>query len=324
MRVPFGYLHDQILYATLIYEFSMISHKSVLKNEVLAYLDPKPGNWIIDATLGFGGHAKAILEKLGTDGLLIGIDQDGESLEIAKQNLKDYPNTLLYQRNFEDIESVMRSARRLRGAKKISGILFDLGMSSLHVETPERGFSFLREGALDMRFDTRTLLTAHQIINQWSYEKLLYLFKTFGEEPHPRAERIVRAILDHRRKSPIRTTRELSNLIASVFPQKVRAKHPATRIFQALRIAVNRELEVLQKGLSVALKLVSRGSRIVVISFHSLEDRLVKNMFREYSEREKPPKISILTKKPVIPSDEEIRENPRARSAKLRAVERIL
>lgn len=299
-------------------------HISVLKNEVLVYLQPKAGDWIIDATLGFGGHARAILEKIGPAGFLIGIDQDEEVLNHARQDLKEFKNVLFYHRNFEDLENIVRDVRKKKGEGRFKGILFDLGMSSYHVEVGNRGFSFLREGPLDMRFDRRNPLTAYQIVNHYSYEKLLYLFTTYGEEPRRRSEIITKALIHARRRKPIQTTTELAELVFSLSPHERRGKHPATRIFQALRIAVNRELQVLEKGLRAAFKVISPGGRIVIISFHSLEDRIIKNLFREYSLRENPPRISILTKKPVVPSPEEIRKNPRARSAKLRACKRIL
>ncbi len=301
-----------------------IIHHPVLKNEVFEYLSPQAGDWIVDATLGFGGHSQGILERIGETGLLIGIDQDPYALQIAGEALKNYPNTLFFNRNFEDIEKIVLAAKRKKGPHKINGILFDLGMSSLHVEDPDRGFSFQREGPLDMRFDPKNPLTAFQIVNQWSYEKLLNIFKTYGEEPHHQSEKFVRAILDARRKGPIRTTRELAFIISSLFNQKFGKRHPATRVFQALRIAVNRELDVLPKALQVAAKIISRGGKLAVISFHSLEDQIVKNFFRDYSRRDNPPQLQLLTKKPVCPSEEEIRMNPRARSAKLRAALRIL
>lgn len=305
-------------------------HTPVLKNEVLSMLSSKKGDWILDATLGFGGHAKAILDEIGEQGLLVAIDQDEEVIEIAKKNLEDSENVLFYHTNFENLESVTASVRRkarMNGRKfsGFDGILFDLGMSSLHVDDSERGFSFLREGPLDMRFDRRNTITAYHIINQWSYDKLIRIFTVYGEESRRFSERITQAILQARRKRPFRTTLELANLVLSLFPRALsKVRHPATRIFQALRIAINRELEVLEKALLAAVKAVCCEGKIVVISFHSLEDRIVKNLFREYANRSEKPVLTLLTKQPITPTEEEIRENPRSRSAKLRAAKRIL
>lgn len=331
-------------------------HIPVLSQEVIHYLNPQKGDAVIDCTLGLGGHAAMILEHIGHEGLLIGIDRDEENLAQAKINLRGHENVYFVRDNFENIsEIVFDIAKREGKPLRIDKIVFDLGLSSRHVDTPERGFSFLRDGPLDMRFDTRQKLTASDIVNNSPLAYLLHIFKTYGEEPH--ASRIARAIVTSRKSERIATTTQLARLVEDAVrfrgPRGDRrrgsehggVRHPATRVFQALRIAVNRELEAVENALLQAMNLVSVGGRIVVISFHSLEDRIVKNIFKEKSLTESKnkypkksaahpppmmpsptsslPRFTLMTKKPITPAQQEIEENPRSRSAKLRAVARI-
>ncbi|MBI2453333.1 16S rRNA (cytosine(1402)-N(4))-methyltransferase RsmH [Candidatus Peregrinibacteria bacterium] len=303
-------------------------HKPVLVDEVLNFLNVQKKYVIVDATLGLGGHAKRILEKLSSKGRLIALDADRDNLKIAKENLKEYREKIdFYHSNFENLARIVHDM----GYTSIDGILFDLGIASLHVDDPSKGFSFLRDGPLDMRFDKTCGQTAADLINTLSEENLRRIFQEYGEERHARS--IAKLIIARRRKKKFFRTLELSSLIESVSREK--RKHPATRVFQALRIAVNRELEVLRRGLNQALELLQPQGRMVVISYHSLEDRIVKNFFRTESKScICPPEIilcqchhqkslDILTKKPITPSLDEIHQNPRSRSACLRAARKI-
>ena len=295
-------------------------HVSVLPNEVIDYLKPQSGDTVIDCTLGLGGHSKLILEHIGPSGLLIGIDQDEDNLTQAKENLQGHQNVYFVLDNFENLAEIVDDVAKIAGKQlSIDKILFDLGLSSRHVDNPERGFSFLREGPLDMRFDARQKLTALHLVNNAPLTYLIKIFKLYGQEPH--AQRIAKAIVQERRNTQLQTTTQLGRLIENVV--RGSGKHPGTRVFQALRIAVNRELEVVENALQQAMNLVAVGGRIAVISFHSLEDRITKNIFRDYSKREELPQFQLLTKKPVAPTEEEMHNNSRSRSAKLRAVERI-
>jgi 16S rRNA (cytosine1402-N4)-methyltransferase len=295
-------------------------HIPVLINQVLEFLHPKPGEIFIDCTIGTGGHTEAILERLAGQGAVYGIDADSRNLDLARKRLTHYNHVHFTRNNFENLEEIGREILAKEG--KISGILFDLGLSSLHVEEAVRGFSFQREGPLDMRFDTRQNLTAAEIVNTYPLEKLIFIFQTYGEEKF--SHRIARKIIESRRDKRFTTTSELADSISNIFSKGRKnfyfKRHPATRIFQALRIAANREVEVLEKGLAGAIKVLSQGGRIVVISYHSLEDRIVKNSFREWK---KEGILKIFTKKPIIPSEEEVHQNPRSRSAKLRAAEKL-
>lgn len=291
-------------------------HTPVLTNQVIKYLLPFPGKIFIDATLGLGGHTEAILTLLKNKGAVYGIEIDERNLALAKKRLS-CPNIHFIHDNFENLDQHGQEILKREG--RIDGILFDLGLSSLHLEEAPRGFSFQREGPLDMRFDTRQRLTAGDIVNTYPLKKLLSIFQTYGEEKF--SYRIAQNILRTRAQNPFTTTTQLADFIAAHVPKRYCFKiHPATRIFQALRIATNREIEVLKWGLTGAMKVVSPGGRIVVISYHSLEDRLVKNFFRE---NKKLGLLRILTKKPIIPDEQEKFKNPRSRSAKLRAFEKI-
>jgi 16S rRNA (cytosine1402-N4)-methyltransferase len=288
-------------------------HRSVLLEEVLAYLDPKQGDVIVDATVGSGGHAEALLEKIGDTGYLIGLDQDEDAIKRTKERLGARKNVLLIQSNFRFIDAVLKG----HSIKPPNGILFDLGVSSDQLESPERGFSFLREGPLDMRMDSGAPHSAADLVNALSQSELEDLFYRFGEERQSR--RIAKAIVAARARKVILSTTELAGIVARCFSGGYFKRHPATRVFQALRIAVNQEFEALKEALEKAVELLCAGGRLAVISFHSLEDRLVKSYFREAS---RTGRIKVLTKKVVMTSKTEVRANPRARSAKLRAAEK--
>ena len=292
-------------------------HKPVLCREVLQYLRPQPGDTIIDCTIGEGGHAQAILKFLSPGGRLIGIDQDREALCIAEKKLISYRDSLeLVYGNFINMDRIVKE----KGIDHIDGILLDLGVSSLQLDTPRRGFSIMRDGPLDMRMNPEAKVTAADLVNTLTRDEIVRILKSFGEERW--ASRIAGAIIRHRETDPIITTGQLTGLLLRTIPQRSpkRRIHPATRTFQAFRIAVNCELEVLDRTLSKIPGLLSEGGRVCVISYHSLEDRIAKDRIREFS---KTGILKTLTKKPVRPREEEVSLNPRARSAKLRAVERI-
>jgi len=286
----------------------------VLVKKAMELLDPQPDDIVVDATVGLGGHTQAILEKLGPRGRLIGIDQDEQALQSANKSLKNTAGRVVLVRgNFRDLVQLVWHAGKF---KRVDGILFDLGVSSLQLADAPRGFSFLHNAPLDMRMDPQGGgTTAAEIINRAGFNELVRIFREFGEEP--KAEIIVKRILEARRKQPIQTTLELVRIIGGSHRGKI---HPATRVFQALRIAVNDELEALREALPQAVELLKPGGRLVVISFHSLEDRIVKNFFKEYTTGGK---AQVLTKKVVTPAWEERRGNPRARSAKLRALMKL-
>jgi 16S rRNA (cytosine1402-N4)-methyltransferase len=289
-------------------------HVPVLREEVLALLQPRPGGHYLDATVGLGGHAEAILQACDPDGTLLGIDRDGEALALAGQRLAPFGARvrLVYGRYEElaDLPGV---------GNGFDGILFDLGSSWLQLESAERGFSFGREGPLDMRMDRSAGQTAADLVNRLSERELADLIFRWGEERWSR--RIARAIVEARRRAPIRTTTELATLAAGAIPRRAwpRHIHPATRTFQALRIAVNDELAGLGPALEEAVTLLRPGARAAAISFHSLEDRVVKQTWRGL---EASGRARVLTRRPITPGETEVAENPRARSAKLRAVER--
>jgi 16S rRNA (cytosine1402-N4)-methyltransferase len=296
-------------------------HVPVLLKEAIDFLAVRRGGTYIDATVGLGGHSLEIAKRLGAPGHLIGLDKDPKALEIAKtvigrwplvvgQNQQDdWPSVELRHGSFADLANDVRRTT-------YDGILADLGVSSLQFSDPARGFSFQAEGPLDMRMNPMSEPTAEQVVNQFDERELADLIYEFGEER--RSRRIARAIV---RSRPILTTAQLAAVIsAAARPMKSERIHPATRTFQALRIFVNRELDDLRKLLEAAPQLLKPGGRLVVISFHSLEDRIVKDAMREGA---KLGRYKLLTKKPVTPSDEEIASNPRARSAKLRAAEMV-
>lgn len=303
-----------------------LRHIPVLYQEVLAGLCIKPGGCYVDATVGGGGHAHGILLASAPNGRLLGIDVDPLAIALAGEQLAEFGKRVtLVRGNFADLEEIALQ----HGFYPVDGILFDLGLSSIQLAVAERGFSFQLDGPLDMRFDTSRATTAADLINHLSVEELTGILSRYGEEP--RARHIARAIVAER---PIHTTRELAALVERAVGQR-RKLHPATRTFQALRIAVNDELSSLAKALPQALRLLRPGGRLAIISFHSLEDRLVKDFFRnEARDCLCPPEapvctcnhqatLRIVTKKPIRPSAEEVAANPRSRSAKLRIASRL-
>ncbi len=288
-------------------------HVPVLLQECLYFIKPKRGIYL-DATLGAGGHAKSILQA-SEETTLVGLDCDQQACEIAREVLKDFgKRAVLVNENFVNIKQVIEKLN----IERLDGILLDLGLSSMQLENPDRGFSFMRDGPLDMRMDTRTSTNARNLVAGLGERELGSIFKTFGEERF--ARKIAREIRGlKRRGTRIERTLELADLIKKLVPRRQKI-HPATRVFQALRIAVNNELEKLELFLSEFDKYLRADGRIVCISYHSLEDRIVKNIFRS---KEREGIIRILTKKPVVSSDEEVYKNPRARSAKLRAAAKL-
>lgn len=285
-------------------------HIPVLPKEVIQYLKPEPNENFIDCTIGQGGHALSILEKNKPRGNVLGIDQDENQIENSKLKIKQYQERIiLVCGNSANLKKIVEEYK----FEPVAGILLDLGMSSWHLEGSERGFTFQKNEPLDMRFDTKTELTAKKIINEWSASEIERILKEYGEEKF--AQRISRDIAETRKIRPIKNTLELAQLIEKIIPGQ--NKHKAVKVFQALRIAVNDELKNLERVLPQAVEILSKKGRLVVISFHSLEDRIVKNFFRE-SARNKI--VNILTKKPIIAGSEELKTNSRSRSAKLRAV----
>jgi 16S rRNA (cytosine1402-N4)-methyltransferase len=306
-------------------------HTPVLLNELLSFYEGRPLRRFVDATLGAGGHSEAFLKTHPEIELLIGIDQDPVARSLAKERLSPWEGRVtIVAGNF----SALKTHLEVLGVDKVDGMIFDLGVSSMQFDQPEKGFSFMRDGPLDMRMDPSNPLTAEVIINTWSEADLGRLFRNYGEEKRWRAA--ARAIVSARQARPIATTLELVEVLRPALPNyNKKGIHPATLVFQALRIGVNDELHALETALPIAIDLLAPGGRLGVISFHSLEDRIVKNMMRfAASDKfdtsgiagmflDKDPIVTILTRKPVVPSDAEIAKNPRSRSAKLRVVEKI-
>lgn len=302
-------------------------HTSVLLKECIENLNINPHGIYMDLTLGKGGHSKEILKKLSNDGLLIAVDQDQDAIEAAKDNLKEFSNVKFIKSNFENIDQILSKA----GVDKINGALMDIGVSSYQIDNGERGFSYMKDGPLDMRMDTTNELTAKQIVNEYSLDELQNIFSKYGEERFSRT--IARNIVEYRKIHEIFTTLQLRDIVMKSV--KTKEAHPEKRVFQALRIEVNRELEVLENTLEKVVDRFEVGARLCVISFHSLEDRIVKNKFKEMNtdcicppnipvcvcNHEK--KVKIITRKPIEASDEEKKENSRSHSAKLRVCERI-
>ena len=292
-------------------------HFPVLLREIIDYLDPETGDVILDATLGGGGHAIEILKKILPGGKLIALDRDPEAIERARPRLEGFKDNITYiNDDFRNIDGILVRA----GEGRVDGAVFDLGISSFQIDDGGRGFSFLEEGPLDMRFDIRQRLSAGDVVNRFGKEELADIIKKYGEERH--AGLLAGAIVEARKKKRIKTTKELSDIICRAIGRKYRRQrlHYAARTFQALRIYVNDELAAVEEGVGKTVFHLRPGSRICVISFHSLEDRIIKNIFRAMA---KSGEIAILTKKPVRPGREEIRANPRSRSAKLRVAERM-
>lgn len=281
-------------------------HIPVLAKEVIDGLSLTPGETVIDGTLGLGGHAALMLGATSPNGQLIGFDRDGRNLATAEKNLSKFKGrTRFINDSFGNMGEYGLAA---------NAILLDLGFSSVHVDDPARGFSFQHDGPLDMRYDVRGDMTAADIVNSWSREDLATIFRRYGEEP--KSEIIAKAITEARKDKKFVTTLDLAEMVEGVVPRRGRL-HPATFVFQALRIAVNNELGELEKGLEAAEKILEKGGRIAVITFHSLEDRIVKQYFKESAV------LEPVTKKPVVPTHEEVLENPRSRSAKLRIAKKI-
>ena len=306
-------------------------HESIMKNEVLRYLNIHMEGVIVDGTLGDGGHTEFILKNTGPKIKLLGIDRDRSAIERARIRLRPFKDRLtLVHGSMENLQELAERS----GVKKISGLLFDFGVSSLQLDTPERGFSIKNNGPLDMRMDSSQITTAANLLENLNDEDLIFIIKNFGEERF--AKKIVHDIRKEQKKNPITSTFHLSKIISSVVksPKKSRI-HPATKTFQALRIAVNNELEQIKTALKNAIHLLDNSARIVAISFHSLEDRIVKTFFREEEKgcvcQPKTPicicgkkqTLKILTRRPICPSEKEVVLNPRSVSAKLRVAERV-
>ena len=306
------------------------AHVSVLVREVIDLLSPAPGKRYLDGTVGGGGHAEEMLKKSSPDGEVFGLDWDEEALEAAQARLRHFGGRFTARRaSFADAVPLLREI----GWQHVNGVILDLGISSHHIDSSERGFSFQRRARLDMRMDRRQSVDAEQMVNSAAQADLERIFRDYGEEPQ--ARRIAHAIVTRRKSQALRTTADLVEVIETVKGSGRRGHHPATQVFQALRIAVNQELDHLERFLANGYETLQPAGRMAIISFHSLEDRMVKTTFRKWSRACLCPprtlrcqcgwtqKVKLLTKKPVVPSDTEIRSNPRARSAKLRAVERI-
>ena len=309
-----------------------VFHKPVMVGEVIASLRCRAGAVYVDGTVGGGGHASEILENTAPDGLLIGIDADGDALREAGRRLAPFGDRkILVKGNFADMETILAGMN----IGKVDGILLDLGVSSHQLDTADRGFSFTLDAPLDMRMDRSLGISAYDLIHTLSADELERIIREYGEERM--AGRIARAIVERRNLSPIRTTADLAGVVVRALPRRRGPAriHPATRTFQALRIAVNDELANLYRATAVGMEHLKEGGRFSVISFHSLEDRIVKNAFRAGEKGcicppdlpvcacGRKPTMKVLTRKPVVPGEEEIHDNPRARSAKLRTAERI-
>lgn len=307
-------------------------HKSVLLDEVIEGLDIKENGTYVDGTLGGAGHAGHVCERLGTDGRFIGIDQDEDAIKVSTERLKKYGDKVTIVRsNYSDMPDVVHEL----GISGVDGITLDLGVSSFQLDTAERGFSYRMDAPLDMRMDTRQPLSAETVVNEYTESELFHIIKNYGEDKF--AKNIAKHIVQAREKKPVETTGELVEIIKAAIPAKIRMQkgHPAKQTFQAIRIELNRELEVLRDSLDDMIDFLNPGGRICIITFHSLEDRIVKNAFRTNEHPcTCPPdfpvcvcgKVSkgrVVTRKPVLPGEKELEENSRSKSAKLRVFERI-
>jgi len=289
------------------------THEPVLPKETVEHLVTNKNGIYVDGTLGMAGHTTKIISELNKQGRVIGIDWDPEMIELAKKKLADQnQQATIIQGNFADIDEILPR----ENITQISGVLFDLGVSSLHFDKPSRGFSFKHDGPLDMRISPENPLTAYTIINKWPYEQIEHLIRISGERF---STKITKLIMREREKNTIVSTADLKNLIEKNFICRKDKIHPATRTFLALRLAVNSELDNLLKGIHSATHFMNKGSRMCIITFHSLEDRIVKETFKSMV---KLGGWQMITRKPVKPSDEEVAGNKRARSAKLRVIER--
>ncbi len=309
----------------------MFQHTTVLLKETVNGLNIKPDGIYVDCTLGGAGHSEYLLSKLSGQGKLFSFDQDETAIENAKVRLSQYANRVtLIQSNFKYLKEELSA----RGIEKVDGVLYDLGVSSPQLDTPERGFSYQHDASLDMRMDKSASISAFDVVNFWTYEDLVRIFFQYGEEKF--SKQIARKIEASRAKKPIETTFELVELIKDGIPAPARRKggHPAKRVFQAIRIAVNDELHVFEDSLEQAISILNPKGRISVITFHSLEDRICKKVFKAASSLpdlphglpvvpdEYKPTLKLITRKPILPSEEELEDNNRARSAKLRIAEK--
>lgn len=310
----------------------MFEHVPVMPEEVISYLNIRPDGVYIDCTVGGAGHSSLIAGQLSEKGHLYGIDQDDSALAVSRERLSGYkcPVTLI-KGNFRNLKSIAEEY----SISKVDGVLMDLGVSSHQLDTPERGFSYMHDAPLDMRMDQNSAVTAYEIVNGWSEDEISRIIFKYGEDKF--ASRIARAICEKRKLSPIETTGQLSELCVNAIPAKAAASggHPAKRTFQAIRIAVNEELDVIEPAVSAAVSLLGHGGRLAVITFHSLEDRIVKTQFTSLAKGctcppdfpvcicGNEPLITLVTKKPVLPSAEECESNSRSHSAKLRVAEKI-
>lgn len=306
-------------------------HVSVLLNECLEGLDIKEDGIYVDCTLGGAGHSSQILKRLSEKGLLVGIDQDKDALRAAKEKLKEFENVQFVHNNFYNIDTILETL----DIPKVDGILMDLGVSSYQLDEGERGFSYMQDAPLDMRMNRDNSFSAYDVVNTYSSDDLFKVIKDYGEEKF--ARRIANFIVERRAEKPIETTLELVDIIKDAIPAKARREgpHPAKRTFQAIRIEVNGELRILNKAIEDGVNRLNKGGRMAIITFHSLEDRIVKLKFRELADpctcpKEFPmcvcgkkPLVKLVSRKAINPSKEEVEENPRSRSAKLRVIERI-
>ncbi len=308
------------------------NHETVLLNESVDALNIRPGKIYVDATLGGAGHSSLILEQISDGGHLYVFDQDVWAIENAKQKFANNDNVTIIQSNFVNLKQELAN----RGVNHIDGILFDLGVSSMQLDQEERGFSYMHDGPLDMRMNQTASFSAYNVVNEYSFHELMHIFNKFGEEKF--SKQIARAIEAKREESPIDTTKELTDIILNAIPKKAfygAKSHPAKRVFQAIRIEVNKELDVFEDTLKDAFELMNVSGRISVITFHSLEDRICKYYFKKWSKvdesianlpvipDEYKPKAKEQSRKPILPSAQEMEVNSRSRSAKLRVLERI-
>lgn len=309
----------------------MFEHVTVLKEEAVEGLNIKPDGIYVDCTLGGAGHSELILSKLSKFGRLYAFDQDEMALKFAEEKLKAYKDqVVLIKSNFRYLKKELFD----RGVYEVDGVLFDLGVSSPQLDIAERGFSYHQDAPLDMRMDQSAPISAYDVLNHWDYNELVKIFFKYGEEKF--SKQIARKIEGYRKEKPIETTGELVELIKEGIPAPARRAggHPAKRVFQAIRIAVNDELKVFEEAIEDAIALTKPGGRIAVITFHSLEDRICKTTFSKWSKgpelppglpiipEEYKPKLKLITRKPILPSEEEMEQNKRARSAKLRVAEK--
>lgn len=307
------------------------NHISVLLNECLEGLNIKENGIYVDGTLGGAGHSSEILKRLSNEGRLIGIDQDTDALKAAKERLKDYNNVTFVHSNFSNIENVLNNL----DIEGVDGILMDLGVSSYQLDEGERGFSYMKDAPLDMRMNRENDFSAYNVINEYSEEDLYRIIRDYGEEKF--AKRIASFIVEKREEKNIETTLELVEIIKNAIPAKARREgpHPAKRTFQAIRIEVNSELSILNKTIEDGVNKLNKGGRMAIITFHSLEDRIVKNKFRDLAVSCRCPKefpvcicgekakVKVISRKAIEPTKEEVEINPRSRSAKLRVIEKL-